>query len=68
MKSRDSSVTIVSLLVFTIIFRFHRTLLITFNLIERHMCCLMKIQNNGPRKYIAFILASYYLRLIRSGI
>ena len=46
MNSRDSSVNIVPLFVFTIIFRFLRTLLITLILNERYMCCSMKIQNN----------------------
>ena len=54
--------------VFTIIFRFLRTLLITLILYKRYMCGLMKFQNKSPHKYIAYSLASYYLNLIRSGI
>ena len=49
-------------LVFTIIFRFLRTLLITLILDERYMCCSIKIQNNSPHNYIAYSLASYYFR------
>ena len=49
-------------LVFTIIFRFLRTLLITLILDERYMCCSIKIQNNSPHNYIAYGLASYYFR------
>ena len=51
-NSRDSSVNIVPLFVFTIIFRFLRTLLITLMLDERYMCCSMKIQNNCQHKHI----------------
>ena len=50
-------------LVFTIILRFLRTLLITLILDERYMCFSINIQNNGPHKYRAYNLASYYLKL-----
>ena len=53
---------------FTIIFHFLRTLLITLIVDERYMCCSMKIQNNSPHKYIAYSQASYYLSLVRSKI
>ena len=65
--SEETKVLILSL-VFTIIFSFLRTLLITLILDERYMCCSIKIQNNSPHKYIAYSLASYYLNLIGSGI
>ena len=67
MDPRDSSVNIVSLLMFSIIFRFLRTLSITLILNEKYMCCL-QVPNSSPRKYIAYSLALYYLSLIRSGI
>ena len=57
MNSRDSNVNIVSLFVFTTIFRFLKTFLITVILDESYMCCSMKIENNSPCKYIAYSLA-----------
>ena len=68
MNARDSNVNIVSLFLFTIVSRFLRALLITLISDERYMCCLMKVQNNNPRKYVAYSLASYYLSFISSGI
>ena len=51
MNARESSVNIVSLFIFTVIFRFLRILLITLIWDERHMSCLIKIQNNSLCKY-----------------
>ena len=47
-------------------FRFLRTLLITLILDERYMCWSMKIINNSPHKYIAYLHIIW--TLLRSGI
>ena len=50
-------------LVFTIIFRFLRNLLITLISDEGYMSCSMQIKNNSRHEYTAYSLASYYLSL-----
>ena len=50
-------------LVFTIIFRFLRNLLITLISDEGYMCCSTKIKNNSRHEYTAYSLASYCLSL-----
>ena len=66
--SRDSSVNIVSLFIFSVIFHFLRTLPINLISDERYMYFSMKVQTNRPRKYIAYSLPPHYLNFIRSEI
>ena len=60
--TQDTKVFILSL-VFTIIFHFLRSLLITLILDEGYMFCSIKIKNKSSHKYIAYSLPSYYLNL-----
>ena len=66
--SRDSSVNIVSLFIFSVIFHFLRTLPINLISDERYMYCSIKVQINRPRKYIAYSIPPHYLNFIRSEI
>ena len=69
MNARDSSINIVSLFVFTIIFSFLMILSVTLVWIRAiYICCSMKVHNNNPPKYIIYSSASYHLSLMRSGI